>query len=96
MLFMISSFFQNTEKVLQTDDRPLNMTHIPYRPDVTEELRYDWTNPIPHDPESALGVAANLLKKLEKSLVRAYLKPPLVRKGGSSDFSNLSSLSDTG
>ena len=71
--------------------------HIPYRPDVTgEEFRCDLSNPVLHDPRSALGVAAELLKNLEKSLMRSYLKPPLVRKGGASECNSLSSLTETG
>ena len=73
-----------------------DLAHIPYSFDDDNTLKHDWSNPICHNPKSVLNFAVDLLIKLEQALPRNYLKPPLIRKGGSSEFSNLPSLSEAG
>ena len=48
------------------------------------------------DVITVLGEASSLLQKIEQNVPRAFLKPPLVRKGGASEFNNLPSLSESG
>ncbi len=54
------------------------------------------TAQMPHDERSILGEAVHLVQKLEQAIPRAFLKPPLIRKGGATEFSNLPSLSESG
>ncbi|XP_018668489.2 bromodomain adjacent to zinc finger domain protein 2A isoform X1 [Ciona intestinalis] len=72
-----------------------DLAHIPYVPN-GDAMKHDATNPVEHDPESVLCVTVDLLRKLELAIPRSYLKPPLVRKGGATEFSNLPSLSESG
>lgn len=76
-----------------------DLKHVPLAPlrdQLGVEIKFDVLNPIQHDPASALGAAVQLLASLEHSVCRRYLKPPLVRKGGASEFSSLPSLSESG
>ncbi|XP_039266509.2 uncharacterized protein LOC120341956 isoform X1 [Styela clava] len=74
-----------------------DLAHVPLpslRDETGLEIKFDAVNPIQHDEASALGSAVNYLGSLERAVCRRYLKPPLVRKGGASEFSSLPSLSD--
>lgn len=76
-----------------------DLRHVPLAPlrdQLGVEIKFDILNPIQHDPASALGAAVQLLASLEHAVCRRYLKPPLVRKGGASEFSSLPSLSESG
>ena len=69
-----------------------DLKHIP----VTKVTENDSGDKKP-DSRSILHVAIELTQKLEKSIPRAYLKPPLIRKGGNTEFSNtIPSLSEAG
>nr|CAB3225109.1 bromodomain adjacent to zinc finger domain protein 2B [Phallusia mammillata] len=74
----------------------MDLAHIPFSHDDDPNVKHDCSNPVNHDPRSVMHAAVELVRKLELALSRLYLKPPLIRKGGATEFSNLPSLSESG